>query len=528
MIRRSAMLSAPVRLTALLLVLVIAATGCHRGAKKGDRPDEGVPVEQLYEKSHKLMQGGNWSGAEASFRRLVAQYPYGPYTEQAMIETAYAQYKAGKHDDAVSSIDRFIRTYPTHRNIAYLYYLRGLANSNRSTVFLRRVWSLDASRRDLSTPHQAYSDFNIVVDRYPNSRYAADARQRMLELRDVFAQHELDNALYYMRRGAWVSAVGRANYLLETYPQSAFQYDAVAVLADSYTHLGNKTLADDARRVLQLNQPDHPWLEGKWPKYPWMIRKLNPFAGEKSASTGQRNARLEKVREGPGRGPLSVDPRHAWTTTLGMLRIPRRLRRRSHPPARGVHTAALRPHRPSRSAPCRHSPVVSVSCPVLASALLADPGARGLARAHRAICCLPRPIARPGRRPGPPRRTSCTTAPRITTARWPKAPACCTCPPARRPSAVGRWCRGRMAPRALRIVVRPRSPAPPMPNATGASWTCSWPRAMPSPPPTTTAWAAQAAMPTCTCVPRRATPSTWSRRAGSTWAQQCCRRAGSR
>ena len=85
------MLSAPVRLTALLLVLVIAATGCHRGAKKGDRPDEGTPVEQLYEKSHKLMQGGNWSGAEASFRRLVAQYPYGPYTEQAMIETAYAQ-----------------------------------------------------------------------------------------------------------------------------------------------------------------------------------------------------------------------------------------------------------------------------------------------------------------------------------------------------------------------------------------------------------------------------------------------------
>ena len=110
----------------------------------------------------------------------------------------------------------------------------------------------------------------------------------------LFAQHELDNALYYMRRGAWVSAIGRANYLLETYPQSAFQYDAVAVLADAYTHLGNKTLADDARRVLQLNQPDHPWLEGNWPKYPWMIRKLNPFAGEKSASTGQRSARLEK------------------------------------------------------------------------------------------------------------------------------------------------------------------------------------------------------------------------------------------
>ncbi len=293
MIRRSSLLSAPVRTAALLVVLALVSTGCHRGAK-GDNPDEGTPVETLYDKSHGLMQKGNWSGAEASFRRLVAQYPYGPYTEQAMIETAYAQYKAGKHDDAVSSIDRFIRTYPTHRNIAYMYYLRGLSNSNRNTVFLRRVWSLDPSRRDLSTPRQAYADFNIVVERYPNSRYAADARSRMLVLRDVFAQHELDNALYYLRREAYVSAAGRANYLLETYPQSAFQYDAVAALGEAYTHLGNKTLADDARRVLELNQPSHPWLQGDWPKYPWMIRKLNPFAGEKSASTGQRNAQLER------------------------------------------------------------------------------------------------------------------------------------------------------------------------------------------------------------------------------------------
>ena len=293
MIRRSPLLSAPVRITALLLVLVFAATGCHRGAK-GKNADEGMPVETLYEKSHRLMEGGNWSGAETSFRRLIAQYPYGPYTEQAMIESAYAQYKAGKNDDAVSSIDRFIRTLPTHRNIAYLYYLRGLANGNSDTVFLRRVWSLDSSRRDLSTPRQAYADFNIVTARYPDTRYAADARQRMIELRDVFAQHEMDNALYYARRGAWVSAAGRATYLLETYPQSAFQNDAVALLGESYVHLGNKTLADDARRVLELNEPGHPWLQGEWPKYPWIARKLNPFAGEKSAATGQRNARMNR------------------------------------------------------------------------------------------------------------------------------------------------------------------------------------------------------------------------------------------
>lgn len=279
-------LPAPLRLAVLLLLVAFLATGCRNSKEDAD---EGLPVDQLYQKGHGQMEGGNWSGAEASFKRLVAQYPYGQYTEQALMETAYAQFKAGKHEDAVSTIDRFIRTYPTHRNIAYFYYLRGLSNSNRDAVFLQRAWSLDPARRDLASPQQAYDDFARVTQRYPNSRYAADSRLRMVQLRNMFARHEMDTALYYMRRGAWLSAIGRANYILETYPQSEFQNDAVAVLAIAYRELGNAALADDAVRVLTLNDPQHPALSDDWPDYPSAIRKLNPFAGEKSP-TGQRNA----------------------------------------------------------------------------------------------------------------------------------------------------------------------------------------------------------------------------------------------
>ena len=274
------------RLFCLLLLVAFAATGCKsvgKMFKKDKDADEGQPVEAIYEKAHKSMTNGNWASAEVSFKRLVAQYPYGTYTEQALVETAYAQYKSGKHDDAISSIDRFIRTYPTHRSVAYLYYLRGLVNSSRDTVFLQRVWRLDVSRRDLSTPMQAYNDFLIVVERYPNSRYAEDARKRMLALRDTFARHELDVSLYYLRRTAFVASADRAKYLLETYPQSRYQYDAVAVLMKSYEGLGNQTLAADAKRVLQQNDATHPALSEDWPDYPSNLRKLNPFAGEKSA-----------------------------------------------------------------------------------------------------------------------------------------------------------------------------------------------------------------------------------------------------
>ena len=280
-------LPAPLRLAILLLATALLATGCGRFNK--DDVEEGQPVAEIYQHGHERMQSGSWGEAEKSFKRLVAQYPYGPYTEQALMETAYAQYKSGKHDEAVSTIDRFIRTYPTHQNIAYFYYLRGLANSNRDTVMLQRVWSLDPSRRDLASPLQAYDDFSRVVQRYPNSRYAEQSRQRMVDLRNLFARHEMDTALYYMRRDAWLSAIGRAQYILETYPQSEFQNDAVAVLASAYRELGNTALADDATRVLQLNDPQHPALHGDWPDYPWAVRRLNPFAGEKSP-TGQRNA----------------------------------------------------------------------------------------------------------------------------------------------------------------------------------------------------------------------------------------------
>ena len=265
---------------ALVLALVLAVSGCSsiKSMFKDENKNEGVPVGQLYDRAHELMVKEKWSSANETFGRLVAQYPYGPFTEQAMMEQAYAEYKSGKNEDAVSTIDRFIRTYPTHRNIAYLYYLRGLANMARNTVFMARAFNLDTSNRDLDAPLQAYADFNTVATRYPNSRYAGDARQRMVYLRNSFARYELNIGMYYLRRGAYVSAVDRATYLLETYPQSEYQNDAVALLGAAYTRLGNTTLAADARRVLQQNDPQHPWLsDSEWPHEPSTLKRLNPF-----------------------------------------------------------------------------------------------------------------------------------------------------------------------------------------------------------------------------------------------------------
>ena len=267
----------------LLLALALSLPGCKTvggwfGGHK-DEATESLAVEQLYNEAKQSMLGGDYSQAQRYYTRLIARFPFGPYSEQAQLELAFVQYKLGKPEDATSSIDRFIRTYPRHPHIDYAFYLKAVINFDRNVSLLTRLARTDPSARDLNAPIRSLADFSEVISRYPNSIYAADARQRMVYLRNQLAKHEMGVGLYYLRRGAYVASANRGIYLLENFPQSEYDGDAVALMAASYTALGQKTLADDARRVLEKNYPQHPYLAGNWPESRAIWHKLNPFRG---------------------------------------------------------------------------------------------------------------------------------------------------------------------------------------------------------------------------------------------------------
>jgi outer membrane protein assembly factor BamD len=271
--------------TLLLLALTLAMSGCsHFGigklfGKHKDAVTETLPVDQLYTQAHTALERGNLTRAQLFYKRLIARFPFGPYDEQAQLDLAYAQFKDAKYDDAKSTIDRFIRTYPTHKHVDYAYYLRGLINYNRENRLLAKLARLDVSQRDQGAPRQSFNDFGDLLRRYPNSRYAADARQRMVYLREELAKHEISVGLYYLERGAYVAAANRGQFVIENYPQSRYDGDALALMAESYTRLGNQKLAADAKRVLQQNYPQHPWLSGNWPRGRGLLKRLNPLSG---------------------------------------------------------------------------------------------------------------------------------------------------------------------------------------------------------------------------------------------------------
>lgn len=269
--------------TRFLLILMLSVTlgGCQSMGKLfGDKEaeTETLPVEAMYASAKESMDGQNFDRAGRYYQRLVARFPYGAYSEQAQLELAYVQYRQSNTEEATSTINRFIRTYPTHRHIDYAYYLKALINFDRSSGLLLRLARQDMSARDLGAPTQSLNDFADVVRRYPNSRYAPDARQRMIYLRNLLAQHELNVGLYYLRREAFVAAANRGKYLLQTYPQSAFDGDALALMASAYTGLGQDDLAADARKVLEANYPDHAYLtRSNWPEGDGFFSRINPF-----------------------------------------------------------------------------------------------------------------------------------------------------------------------------------------------------------------------------------------------------------
>ncbi|MEO8671025.1 MAG: outer membrane protein assembly factor BamD [Tahibacter sp.] len=257
---------------ALLLVLV----GCSRAGKKGD-PSETLPVDELYSKAKTSLEKGNNGNASKLYERLIARFPFGPYTEQSQLELAYSQLKDHKEEEAYSSINRFIKTYPTHKHIDYAYYLRGLINFDRSNGLLERYIERDQSRRDQGFSQQSFEDFNELIKRYPESVYALDSRQRMIYLRNGMAQAELGVALYYLRIKAYVAATNRAEHLVENYQRTPQAADALAVMSESYKQLGQDKLSTDARRVLELNYPEHPYLQGRWPEKRHYWKRLVPL-----------------------------------------------------------------------------------------------------------------------------------------------------------------------------------------------------------------------------------------------------------
>jgi len=245
---------------------VLLAGGCVMLSACGllaDPPDEtaGWSANKLYSEAKEALDGGDFPRAVKLYEKLESRYPFGRYAQQAQIDTAYANYKDGETAAALAAVDRFIQLHPNHPDIDYAYYLKGLINFNDNLGWLGRFSGQDLSERDPKAARAAYDAFSTLVTKYPESKYAEDAKLRMQYIVNSLAQHEVHAAQYYYKRGAYLAAVNRAQQSLKDYDGAPANEEALYIMVRSYDALGIKDLRDDTARVMERNYPNSDFIK---------------------------------------------------------------------------------------------------------------------------------------------------------------------------------------------------------------------------------------------------------------------------
>lgn len=210
-------------------------------------------VEQFYNEARTQLDKGNYLTAIEYFETLESRFPFGKYATQAQIDVAYAYFKFDEPDSAITALDRFIKLHPRHESVDYAYYLKGLVNFERGGTILDLLHERDLSDFDKNLLLTSYQDFRLLTQRFPKSRYAADANKRMLYLRNQLANADLKIARYYASRQAWVAVANRTRLILQNYQGSPAIRQALEMQLQAYQELGLHELVNDTRRIIELN-----------------------------------------------------------------------------------------------------------------------------------------------------------------------------------------------------------------------------------------------------------------------------------
>ncbi|UVE18505.1 outer membrane protein assembly factor BamD [Pseudomonas sp. LS44] len=241
-------------------LLLIAILALNVACSSNNTVDENLSEAELYQQAQADLDNKSYTSAVNKLKALESRYPFGRYAEQAQLELIYAYYKNIEPEAAKSAAERFIRLHPQHPNVDYAYYLKGLASFDQDRGLLARFLPLDMTKRDPGAARDSFNEFAQLTTRYPNSRYAPDAKQRMVYLRNLLAAYEVHVGHYYLKRQAYVAAANRGRYVVENFQETPAVGDGLAIMTEAYQHLHLDDLATTSLETLKLNYPDHPSL----------------------------------------------------------------------------------------------------------------------------------------------------------------------------------------------------------------------------------------------------------------------------
>jgi outer membrane protein assembly factor BamD len=243
------------RILSVVIMMLFLASCAIFGPPTELDDTKGLSAERIYEKASEKMTDKDYKKAVEYLKKLESRYPNSKFGAQAQLDMAYAYYKQEDAAQCVSTVERFIKLRPNHPNLDYAYYLKGVAYFKQRGLIEKATFQ-DISDRDPKVLTQSFLAFKDLLTLYPDTRYGKDATERMIYLKNKLADHELHVARHYMKVKAYVAALNRAKYVIETYPDSNFIEEALVIMISAYDNLDMNDLKEDNLRILKQNYPN--------------------------------------------------------------------------------------------------------------------------------------------------------------------------------------------------------------------------------------------------------------------------------
>ncbi len=239
------------RIAALLLLpaVILSATGCAGNKAKTDTAYIARDVNTLYSQAKRRLDQGNYEEAAKFFDEVERQHPYSVWARRAQLMSAFSYYMAQKYPDAVSSAQRFLTIHPGNKDAPYASYL----------IAMSYYQQIEDVTRDQKITQQASDSFNELIRRYPQSRYASDARLKLDLINDHLAGKEMEIGRFHQRRGNWLASTMRFRTVIDKYQTTSHTPEALERLVESYLNLGLPEEAHKAAAVLGRNYPGSKW-----------------------------------------------------------------------------------------------------------------------------------------------------------------------------------------------------------------------------------------------------------------------------
>ncbi|RHW74710.1 outer membrane protein assembly factor BamD [Colwellia sp. RSH04] len=240
----------------IITLLILSVTACSSIEKEEEIvPDKSA--QALFVDARSALDSGLYQKAIQILSAIDSRFPFGPISHQVQLDLIYAYYKSGDTAQGIALADRFLRLNPNNSNVDYVYYMRALINLSTEDNLFQDLAGIDRADRDPSASRSAFDDFKRIVTEFPNSKYAADARMRMIEVKSRLAQYELAVAKFYLKRDAYASAANRARYVVEYFAPSAEVEKALELMIECYDKLELTDLKKNAMQVLAANYPNN-------------------------------------------------------------------------------------------------------------------------------------------------------------------------------------------------------------------------------------------------------------------------------